>query len=262
MIYTCYEMVQDCRTNLPEGWRHFVACYVPVIRRILAQYVPGEAKDAKLLEGVLVAIGRPESSLFSGLTPAPEGGFVAELRQHVLAQLVRPAAELEIDLEAVAEALEPLTMTERQAVWFETMGYPPEATGPMLRVSAQTVEKVRERASELIRGKVDAWRRTLLFENGAALGASALASAGKDCLAAKAFLDVIEGRTVWRDREMMDQHLRGCWHCVDHFCRLMEVNEWVRGNAPLPPAETESLLKLLGVAAAKPSGWKRLLGRP
>ena len=261
MIYTCYEMARDCRADLPEGWRHFVSNYVPVIRRILAQYAPGQAQDPKLLERILLAIRRPESSMFQSLDPAPERAFVAELRQKVLAEVQFPAAELPLDLEVLTAALEPLTMTERQAVWLETMRYAHAETGPMLRVSAQTVEKVRGRASELIRGKVDAWRRSLLADNGPALGKEALAATTPDCLPPKAFLDVIEGRTVWRDRELMDAHLRACWHCVDHFCRLMEVNEWLRGIQPLSAAESEQFCKLLAVAAAPAkSGWRKLFG--
>jgi hypothetical protein len=261
MIYTCYEMVRDCRADLPQGWMHFISYYTPVIRKILAQYAPAQATDAKLLESVLLAIRKPESSMFLSLEPAPERSFVAELRQKVLAELHPPAPEMEIDLAAVTEALQPLTMTERQAVWFETMRYAPAATGPMLRISAETVEKVRERAAGMIRGSVDSWRRTLLPENGAALGREAQAARGADCLPAKAFLDVIEGRSVWREREMMDQHLKTCWHCVDHFCRLVEVNEWLRGNQPLTSPEAEPFFRLLRVSPPKPAGWKRLLGK-
>jgi hypothetical protein len=252
MIYTCYEMVRDCRTNLPEGWHYFVSHYVPLVRRILSHY-----GDAQLLDQVLPAI----PGLFQTLQPAPEREFVAALRQRVIAELKPDAADLRVDLDTLSTALEPFTMTERQSVWFETMRYPPGETGPLLRISAQTVEKVRERAADLIRGKVDAWRRSLLVENGLALGTEALAARGKECLPAKAFLDAIEGRTVWRDRDAMDQHLRGCWHCVDHYCRLIEVNEWLRGNQPLSAEEAAHYLQLLGIAVPKTGGWKRLLGK-
>ncbi len=261
MLYTCYEMVRDCRADLPEGWTHFILYYVPVIRRILAQYALDQAADPKLLERVLQAVHRPDSSMFNTQEPAPERQFVAELRQNVLAELKPGTSEFHVDLEAMTAALQPLTMTERQAVWFETMHYAPGETGPMLRISAETVRNVRERAADMIRGNVDAWRGTLLAENGALLGAEAFAARGKDCLPAKAFLDVIEGRSLWRDRELMDQHLRNCWHCVDHFCRLVEANEWLRGNQPLPPLEAEAFFQLLGVAVARPSGWKRLFGK-
>jgi hypothetical protein len=140
------------------------------------------------------------------------------------------------------------------------MRYSPAQAGPMLRVSPETVEKVRDRAAELIRGKVDSWRRTLLAENGPALGREAAAGAGEDCLPTKAFLDVVDGRTTWRDRETMERHLGACWHCVDHFCRMLEVVHLLRGSQPLSAAESEPFRALLGVAAPKRTGWKRFIG--
>ena len=47
MIYTCYEMVRDCRAGRAEGWRYFVASYVPVIRKLLAHYQAGGAARVK-----------------------------------------------------------------------------------------------------------------------------------------------------------------------------------------------------------------------
>ena len=102
MIYTCYEMARDCRANLPEGWSYFAANYVPVVRKMLQHYAPG---DPTLLERVLLAVRDPQSSLFQSLEPAPERWFVAELRQKVLAQIAAPPPEIPIDLETVAGAL-------------------------------------------------------------------------------------------------------------------------------------------------------------
>jgi hypothetical protein len=260
MIYTCYEMVRDCRADLPEGWTYFITHYIPVIRKTLAHYAPERAGDAALLERVLLAIRQPGCGIFQSAAQPEERWLVSELRLIVVTELAAPAAEIEIDLDTVAAALAPLTMTEKQAAWFETMHHTPAAAGPMLRVSPETVEKVRERAAELIRGKVDTWRRTLLAENGPALGREALERAGNDCLPTKAFLDVVDGRTAWRGREMMEQHLRTCWHCVDHFCRMLEVVALLRGSQPLTEAEAGPFRTLLGVAEPKRSGWKRLLG--
>src|SRR6185369_5079675 len=212
MIYTCYEMVRDCRAGVPEGWIYFISYYVPAIRKTLAHYAPDRAGDAALVERILLTVRKPESFMFHSTEPPEERWFVAQLRQVIVAELGAPAAEIPIDLETLSAALGPLTMTEKQAAWLETMRYTPEQAGPMLRVSPQTVEKVRDRAAELIRGKVDSWRRTLLAENGPALGREAAAETGKDCLPTKAFLDVVDGRTTWRGREMMERHLGSCWH--------------------------------------------------
>ncbi len=41
------------------------------------------------------------------------------------------------------------------------------------------------------------------------------------------------GRTTWRGRETMEQHVLRCWHCIDHFSRMVEVVELIRGVQPL-----------------------------
>ena len=255
MIYTSYEMIQDCRANRPEGWSYFLTNYLPVVRQFLKHYFPDRAADQSLLERVLRA------NLFQSLDPAPERTFVAELRQHVLraVEADRPSAapEISIDIETLGAALEPLTLTEKLTAWFETMRYGAPDTGRMLRMSPQTVEKIRARATELIRGSVDAWRSTLLADNGPLLGQAASALSTQDCLPAKAFFDVIDGRTTWRGREEMEQHVKGCWHCLDHYCRLLEVVDVLRASKPLPEAEAEAYKRLLGIEAPKRSFWKR-----
>ncbi|MDR3700562.1 MAG: hypothetical protein P4L56_13045, partial [Candidatus Sulfopaludibacter sp.] len=182
MIYTCYEMVQDCRADKPEGWAYFLTNYVPLIRKLLAHY-----GDSGALERVLAAIRKPESSMFQSLEPAPERWFIAELRQRVLAETVEAPPGIAVDLETVAEALEPLTLVEKQVAWIETMRYDSAETGAMMRMAPKTVEKIRDRAAELLRGKVDAWNRHLLASNGRLLGQAAAAGAGKECLSAKVF---------------------------------------------------------------------------
>src|ERR1039458_8799559 len=110
MIYTCYEMIRDCRANEARGWRYFVRQHVPVIRKLLARYGRGETH----LQPLLKAVRGAESNLFQILEPAPERIFVAGLRQWVLTELDLPPAPIEWGLETVATALEPLTMVEKQ----------------------------------------------------------------------------------------------------------------------------------------------------
>ena len=153
MIYTCYEMVRDCRADLPEGWVHFILHYVPVCRKVLAHYAPERAGDAALLDRILLTVRDPDSFLFHAAGPPEERWFVSQLRQLIVAGLAAPAAEIPLGLETLTAALEPLTMTEKQAAWLETMRYSPEQAGPMLRVSPDTVEKVRHRAAAHAAGR-------------------------------------------------------------------------------------------------------------
>lgn len=261
MIYTCYEMIRDCRTGRPEGWSYFLTQYVPVVQVFLKHYFPERAGDRALIERVLVKLRQPESSLFQSLDPAPERAFVASLRQHLLnaveADHASAPPDVSIDIDALGAALESLTLTEKLAIWFETMRYGPRDSGRMLRMSPETAERIRARGAELIRAGVDSWRTTLLADNGSLLGRTAGAASTNDCLPAKAFFDVIDGRATWRGREEMERHVKGCWHCLDHYCRLLEVVDVLRASPPLPEAEAENYKRLLGIEAPKRSFWRR-----
>jgi len=253
MIYTCYEMIRDCRANRPEGWRYFVRQYVPAMRRLLERY----GSEGAQLNRVLAAIHKPESNLFQVMEPAPERAFLAELRQQVIAETDSPAPAIELALDSVAAAWQPLTVVERQAAWLETMQYSPSETGEMLRMSAQTVEKIRGRAADLVRGQVDTWNQTLLAANGPALGRAAVAAHTASCPPAKAFLDVLDGRTTWHGRDQMESHVPGCWYCIDHFCRLLEAVAVLRAIRPLTEEEAAPLDRLMGIEREKPGVWRR-----
>jgi hypothetical protein len=178
----------------------------------------------------------------------------------VVAELTVPPAAISLSLESLSSALESFTLTEKQAVWLEAMLYPPAEAGVLLRMAPPTVEKIRAKANDLIRGKVDSWNRTLLVDNGLSLGREAAAGAGPECLPPKIFLDMVDGRTTWQGRFELERHVIGCWHCIDHFCRLVEVVELLRGQQPqLSAAEVEPFRQLLHLRTESRPVWKRWL---
>jgi hypothetical protein len=259
MVYTSYEMIGDCRAGRPEGWIYFLTEYVPVVRALLAHYFPERSGDPGLMERVLRA---SRTNLFAKMEPLPERAFVAELRQWLLgvveAEHTGSDSEESIELETLTAALEPLTLTEKLAVWLEGMRYGAEDAGRMLRMSAATVEQIRGRGAEMIRGSVDVWRRSILADSGPALGRAAGGLSTAECLPAKAFFDVIDGRTPWRGREDMERHVRGCWHCLDHYCRLLETVDVLRRRRAADAAEVEQWRRLLGIEGQKKMPfWKR-----
>src|SRR5215472_14665295 len=125
MIYTCYEMIRDCREDKAEGWAYFISNYVPVIRKLAAHY----GAD---FESALVMLRNPQSSPFQSMEPAPERWLVAEMRQQIVAAAAPSTAEIPLDLETVAAALETLTTVEKQAAWFQTMRFAPRPTAEAL----------------------------------------------------------------------------------------------------------------------------------
>ena len=251
MIYTSYEMIADCRLGKAPGWIYFIEHYVPVVRQILQHYFPERAEE--IASG---AVDGVRAGWFAEIEPAPERQFVALLRQKVLAGVAAQSVEVELELETLGEALGALTVVEKEAVWLETMHYAGADAGRMLRMDPQTVEKIRERAGELIRGRVDRWRRTLLEENGLALGRAAVAPSGAECVKVEALLDMIDGRATWTTRRQIERHVGECWHCVDHFCRLHEVCDLLRTVRPLGKEEAEAYREKFGIAAKK-SFWGR-----
>jgi hypothetical protein len=248
MVYTAYEMIRDCREDRPEGWRYFIANYVPVIRKLLAHYGSEDAGAVERIAG--------DRTLFSTMEPVAERTFVAELRQRALAQLPAPS---HLGLEEVAAAFEPLTLLEKQAAWIETMRYSAAETGAMLRMSPATVEKIRTRAAELLRGHLSSWSSGMIAAGGLALGREASAAHTKDCPPSKVFLDVLDGRSSWQGREEMERHVTSCWQCIDHFCRMAEVIELLRGVQPLSAEESAPYLRLLRVEE-KRKGWRAIFG--
>jgi hypothetical protein len=255
MVYTCFEMIRDCRAGRPEGWRYFAVYYVPIIREILHHYIGSDAQ----LDLTLRSLRQQGSGIFDSVEPAPERYFVANLRQAVLAQITPPRPEIELHVATIAQALDPLTMMEREAAWFETMQYDANRTAALLRISPETVQKVRDRTAGLIRANVESWRLTILAENGFTLGREAATLMGKDCLAPKVFLDMLDGRTTWRNRELAEQQVNRCWHCVDHFCRIVEVLGLLRNRSPLSQAAAAPYWKILDVQPER-KFWRKLMG--
>jgi hypothetical protein len=245
-------MVSDCRASKREGWSFFAHEYWPVVRALKTRYFPLGELDVR-------AICAGGASLFD--KPAPEREFVAKLRQHVMAICAPPAAgEPAIDLETLTAALAGFSPLERQAVWMATMRYDVPEAAPILRMDQKTVESARERALEALRQRADNWSRDVLERDGRALGVAAEAASGEECIAARAFLDLLDGKMTWQRRTDIEFHLNQCWHCVDHLCRLREADELLRHKTTESEENRAALLTTLGFPAEpkKRGLWRRM----
>ncbi len=263
-IYTCHDMVRDCRAGNHAGWSNLVRYYLPVLRKLLQHYYAAREGDHQLMERVLLKLKNPELPLYDGKA-LTEREWLCQLRQELLRIVERDQASAEasvpVDLETLTLALEPFSIIDRQFVWLETMGYSPEVTAKMLNLDTSSVVKARERAEEALRGNMDRWRRGLLPENGLALSRMAESARGERCLTARAYLDTIDGRITWGQKKDYELHLKECWHCVDAFCRIREVDFALHGVKPLAEAEARPFWKLLGVPEPKKGLLKALFAR-
>jgi hypothetical protein len=263
-VYTCLDMIRDCRENRKEGWIFLIQNHVPFLRQLLAQYYADRAGDLELLNRVLKTLHNPASELYQKPGPTSEREFLVHLRQVALAAVetdkASTAPEIPLDLETLTEAFGPLTVVERQLAWLETMGYDAVATGKLMNAAVETVDKVREKADELLRLKLDSWRRRMLEENGVVLRQLAAVPRGENCLAIKSYLDAIDGRMTWARKHEDEFHMSECWHCVDHFCRVREADLLLQTSKALNHDEAEPFYKMMGVQPDKPSLWKRFVG--
>ncbi|MBL8220394.1 MAG: hypothetical protein JNL62_14270 [Bryobacterales bacterium] len=251
-IYTCFDMVRDCRDNRPEGWTYLVTNYVPVIRRFLTQYYDGRSG---LLERMLLQLKNPQSSLWAPPGHAEERIFAAALRQELLRLVELDSASqqpsIPLDLETLTQALEQFTVIDRQYIWLESMGYSNEVTAEMMNLDVSSSESARTRADEALRHVLDRWKRGLVAENGLTLGRLATAMHGERCLPSKAYLDTLDGRITWQRKKDYEFHMQQCWFCVDHFCRIREADFALNKSKPLTDDEAAPFLKHLGVPIPK-----------
>ena len=188
------------------------------------------------------------------------------LREHALGigeeqQAPPPAPELALEWEVFDRALAGLSALERQIVWMFVLSPSHDDTKQILRLDAKTAVAVLARAQEALRTSSDRWNTEMLAGNRHLLAQEARSRRAKDCPAQRIFLRTLDGQITWRDREELDHHLAGCWHCVDLFCRFREILFLSRGLQPLSEPESEAYLKMLGLEVRAGSRWRRLLGK-
>jgi len=247
-IYTCYDMIRDCREGKAEGWRFLIVNYVPALRKIAAHYGVDEW-------GVLQKLRSADSPLL-GMTEMSGREFVDQLRGHV----VPPAVEGSVDVESVLDALSPLTATERQQAWFGTFGYAADDASRMMRLAPETGRKIYERAGELLRGKLDDWQAGMLAKHGRALGEAVEKMRPAEPMPYREFFDVIDGRNTWQQRTGFAKTLESSWYEVHRACSIREADEALEKSKTLTEAEALPYLEKLGAGLPKRGFWARMLG--
>jgi hypothetical protein len=256
-VYTAYDMVADCRGEKAEGWLWFSRHFVPPLRVLLRHYSGTEAEVA--LHGLL---GELHRNRLAGLEAAPLRELVVQMRAQILvaAGYGTAACAATLELATLAEALEPLTIIERQVVWLDTMGYDGPESAKLMRMSADTAASVREKAGGLLRARLDDWNITLLRDAGPSLGEAARSTPPEEPVPVQDYINSLDGRVTWQRRTEIERALAASWFEIDHFCRVREVDEAVSRNPPLIDEQAAPYDKMFGVEPPKPGFWKRLIG--
>ena len=253
-VYTCYDMVVDCKAAKPEGWMFFAQRIVPALRLLARHYKLGE-------EAVHRFVTKPD--LFRDATPMPEREFLTHQREALLAAGGYQGGKAgTLELETVAEAFAELTTVERQIAWLETLEYSTAEAAWLLRASEETAAKARTKAGDALRAKLDSWTATILRDNGALLGAEARAVTPNEPTTLRVCYDLIDGRLTWRDRAEFEHRLQNSWWEIDQLCRAREADEALRASQNLTEDEAHEFLTNLKLPSKKPKkSWLSMLAR-
>lgn len=250
-IYTSYEMISDCRAGKPEGWLYLVRQFVPPLRWLLGRYGQGETELRALLTGL-------KSGGIQRFPSMVHREFIAALRPEPVAP-----GEPPFELSVLTEAMTDVPVLERQNLWLDTMGYDVPFSAKLLRQAPETTQAARDRLLDLLRGKLDSWTRTIMRDQGPALGAAARAAKPAEPIPFRHYLDIIDGRMTWQNRMPVERALLEHWYEIDQFCRVREADASVTETKPYEDNDPAALpyFDLLGVQPPKPPFLKRLFTR-
>ena len=252
-VYTCYDMIADCRAGKPDGYLFLAHEFVPPLRWLNGRY--GGSKDS---------LHRLLSSLrdFPPLDPLPEREFLVALRPRVLQHTGWQGGRAQtLDLDSLSAALAELTLLERQLVWLHILDFDTPEAARIMRVSTDTAVKTLDQANEALRTSLDRWSLDILRANSGILTAQAESSPPGEPVLIRHYLEIIDGRMTWQNRVRVDRALLASWNEVQRFCIVREADAAKRDHPPIPLEQAAPYLELLGVTPPKPSLLKRLLAR-
>lgn len=251
-VYTCFDMIADCKANKSEGWTYLSKVFIPPLEWMVKRYGGGQAHLATLLASL--------KPFPREIAPMAEREFIAAIRPHILDSTGWTGGEAQtLALTQFESALTELTPLERQLVWFEVLGYSIPDAARLCRVSAETATKSQDRASDLLRQSLDRWDRAIVRDNAAILAREARAAVPGEPVPFRGYLDIIDGRMTWSNRMTVERSLSASWFEVDHFCRVREADAAMRDTKPLTDEQAAPYVERFGVRLPKPSLWKRVI---
>ncbi len=268
-VITCSDMARQCQDGHPAGWRHFVKYYLPFAAALVDRHCSESApKRDALLEEVLQRSRGQNFHFFRNYQGQSEREFLLYFRDYVLAIAQEQAApperppQIVLEWELFQRSLEGFSLLERQAIWMFLLCPWASDWSEILNLEPKSAHAILAKAQDAMRAAYEEWNPEMLPQNRNALAQTARSLAANNCPATRAFVRLLDGQITWRDRADIERHTAGCWCCVDVLCRLREAAFVARRIQPLPDAETERYLSGLGIGIARPSKWKRFLGKP
>jgi hypothetical protein len=254
-IRTIFRMVEDCARGERLGWMEFVRDYAGIARSLLSHYFPTLIPG--LDEHVVAVFRRAGAQVgfwFAGLKFTNEREFLMAFRELVFAygreQERLPAPEITLD--QLRSVVADRSLLEREMLWLIIKGYDAPRIAAIIMNAAATAEAVQRIADERLRALIPAVGPDVLA---AARVLMRLAEQGhtEQCASLKTFNNLVNGQITWRERELAEEHMTACFHCIDCFTTFQEMVRMRKDAAALPAPKIESILAQLPFASTKNS---------
>ena len=258
-------MAEDCGRGERTGWEEFVRDYSSMTESMLTHYFPALAPE---IEDHVVAVFRRaranNNSFFRELKFANEREFACAYRDFIFAY-GREVARLpvaEISIEQVRGVMKDLPMVEQQVLWLFMRGFREEQISPILMHADATARSVQQKADERVKAIVPDASQDALVNSARALMEAAEKIKGDSCLPLKTFNNIVNGQISWRERDVAEKHVAGCFYCLDRFTTFQEIVKEMKDRQPASQSATEKILGQLGLPAKGKGGLlAKILGR-
>jgi hypothetical protein len=176
----------------------------------------------------------------------------------------------ELSLEQVRWIMKDLAVVEREVLWMFIKGYDAPRIGPMMMNSEATAQATKDiadqRLAQVLPGTSTPSRAKTARDGDPAATADAFnisarvliaeaeKTGGESCLPLKTFNNLVNGQVSWRERELAEQHIRDCFHCLDRYTSFLEMIRLRKDAQPLGDAGVNAILAQLNLPGEKGKG--------
>jgi len=250
-------MAEDCARGERLGWQEFVRDYAPIARTLLGHFFPTLAPELDTHVAAVFPRARAnDNAWFHQLKFHNEREFLMAFRELVFTygrEVARvPAPEL--SLEQVRSIMKDLAVVEREVLWMFIKGYDAARIGPMMMNTEATAQATREIADQRLAQVLPGATADAFNISARVLMAEAAKTGGESCLPLKTFNNLVNGQVSWRERELAEQHIRDCFHCIDRYTSFLEMIRLRQDAQPLAEGGVNAILAQLNLPAAKGGG--------
>ncbi len=256
-VRTIFSMAEDCARGEGLGWQEFVRDYAPIARALLNHFFPMLAPELDTHVAAVFQRARAnDNAWFHQLKFSNEREFLMAFRDLVFSygREVARVPTPELSLEQVGSIMKDLPVWEREVLWMFIKGYDAARIGPMMMNTEATAQAARDIAEQRLAQALPGATADAFNISARVLMAEAEKTGGESCLPLKTFNNLVNGQVSWRERELAEQHIRDCFHCLDRYTSFLEMIRLRKDAQPLGEPEVNSILAQLNLPAEKGKG--------